>query len=360
MPLENPLSNERSSALSPQSHDDFNYSMLTGRLEGHESCRVLVVDDDAIVRARLSTLLSASRYEVEVAATAEEALRILDATHCHIVLTDWQMPDMDGLALCRVIRLRNYGSYVYVLMLTIRDTEHDVLAGLAAGADAYVVKGATSKDILARVEIARRITSEKTPVSAINRGDRSISHADPLTGAHNLDYLMLHLPRELARSQRHGHALAILNCGIDGFYRFQDRFGHGAANELLREFVASAGGCIRKGDWLARIGGAAFVIVLPETAAKGAHRAAQKLRQLFNLHPQSAPDEPVGFTVSIEVTAVEAGQDAESTSQVEAVLRAAVRETYANGRLDSDQASADTMACTSEPGAPIGGKNGLN
>jgi two-component system cell cycle response regulator len=360
MPPENPLSNERSSASSPQSHDDFHYSMLTGRLEARESCRVLVVDDDALVRERLSTLLSASRYEVEVAATAEEALRILDATRCQIVLTDWQMPDMDGLALCRVIRLRNYGSYIYVLMLTIRDTEHDVLTGLAAGADAYVVKGATIKDILARVEIARRITHEKSPAQAKNREDRSIPHADPVTGVHNLDYLMLHLPRELARSQRHRHSLAILNCGIDGFHRFQDRFGQGAANEMLREFVARAGGCIRKGDWLARTGGAAFVIVLPETAAKGAHRAAQKLRQLFKLHPQSAPDEPVGFTVSIEVTAVEAGHDAESAAQVQAVLRAAVRETYANGRLDGDQASADTMACAGEPGAPIGGKNELN
>jgi diguanylate cyclase (GGDEF)-like protein len=359
MPLENPLSNERNRALSPQSHDDFHYSMLPGRLEASESCRVLVVDDDALVRARLSTLLSASRYEVEVAATAEEALRILDAKHCHIVLTDWQMPDMDGLALCRVIRLRNYGSYVYVLMLTIRDTEHDVLTGLAAGADAYVVKGATINDILARVEIARRITHEKSPVRTITPEDRSVSHADPITGAHNLDYLMLHLPRELARSQRHGHSLAILNCGIDGFYRFQDRFGSGAANELLREFVAGAGGRIRKGDWLARTGAAAFVIVLPETAAKGAQRAAQKLRQLFKLHPQSAPDEPLGFTVSIEVTAVEAGHDAASTAQVQAVLRAAVRETYA-GRLDGGQARADTMACTSQPGVPIGGKNGLN
>jgi two-component system cell cycle response regulator len=360
MPLENPLPSEPSSTLSPQSHDDFHYNMLTGRLQAHESCRVLVVDDDALVRARLSTLLSASRYEVEVAATAEEALRILDATHCHIVLTDWQMPDMDGLALCRVIRLRKYESYIYVLMLTIRDTEHDVLTGLAAGADAYVVKGATINDILARVAIARRITSEKSALGAKNQEDGRFSHADPVTGAHNLDYLMQHLPRELARSQRHGHALAILNCGIDGFDRFNDRFGHEAGNEWLRAFVAGAGGCIRKGDWLARIGGAAFLIVLPETTAKGAHRAAQKLRQLFKLHPQSAPDEPLGFTVSIEVTAVEAGHDAQSTAQVQAVLRAAVRETYANVRLDGNQAGADTMACTSEPGAPIGGKNGLN
>lgn len=334
--------------------------MLTGRLEARESCRVLVVDDDALVRARLSALLSASQYEVEVASTAEEALRILDATHCHIVLTDWQMPDMDGLALCRVIRLRQYESYIYVLMLTIRDTEHDALTGLAAGADAYLVKGATTGDILVRLEIGRRITHEKSSLRAKNRENRDPSHTDPITGAHSLDYLMQHLPRELARSQRQGHALAILNCEIDGFYSFDDRFGHGASNQLLQAFVDGIGGCIRKGDWLARTGGAAFLIVLPETTAKGAHCAAQKLRGRFALHPLSTPAEPIGFTVRIEVTTVEAAQVAQSAAQIEAVLRAAVRDTYANKRLDGDQANAGTMACTSEPSAPIGGKNGLN
>jgi two-component system cell cycle response regulator len=354
------VSNERSSALSAPSSDDSLYGPLTRQLETGESCRVLVVDDDALVRGRLATLLNASRYEVEVAATAEEALRILDATHCHIVLTDWQMPDMDGLALCRLIRRRNYQGYIYVLMLTIRDGEEDVMAGLAAGADAYVVKGATIEDILARLKIARRITYEQSAHRAEKRKDRSLAHADPVTGAHNLDYLMQHLPRELARSQRYGHALAVLTCEIDGFHRFTDRFGSGAGNEWLQAFVAGAGGCIRKGDWLARTGGGAFMIVLPETAAKGAHRAAQKLRQLFASHPLSTPAQPIGFTVSIGVTAVEAKHDALSGDQIRAVLGAAVRETYANKRLDDDQADVSAMVRESGPSAPIGGKNGLN
>jgi two-component system cell cycle response regulator len=319
-----------------------------------------VVDDDALVRARLSALLNAAQYDVEVATTGEEALCILDATHCHIVLTDWQMPDMDGLALCRHIRLRHHESYIYVLMLTIRDCEHDVMTGLAAGADAYVVKGATINDILARLEIGRRITYEKSPVLTKHRGNRSFSYTDPVTGAHNLGYLMQHLPRELARSKRYGHALAILNCDIDGFNPFNDRFGHEAGNELLRVFVAGANACIRKGDWLARTAGTSFMIVLPETTAKGAHCAAYKLRQLFAVHQLSTPAEPIGFTVSIGVTAVDAKHDARSTAQIEAVLHAADRRTHANKGLDGDQANVDTLACTSGSHAQTGGKNGLN
>ena len=95
-------------------------------------------------------------------------------------------------------------------------------------------------------------------------------------------------------------------------------------------------------------------------SGEGPGVAAQKLRRLFALHPLSTPAEPIGFTVRIEVTEVETRRAARSAAQIEVVLRAAVRDTYANKRLDGDQANAGTMACTSEPGAPIGGKNGLN
>jgi two-component system, cell cycle response regulator len=345
------LYNERRSAPLVQSRDDSYHNQLTQQLAAGNSCRILVVDDDVLVRARLSALLNASHYDVEVASTGEEALRILDATRCHIVLTDWQMPDMDGLAVCRHIRLRHHESYIYVLMLTVRDSEHDFRRGLAAGADAYVVKSATINDLLAHVEIGRRITFRRFPVLAKHRGTRSVPYTDPVTGAHNLGYLMQHLPRELARSQRYGHALAILQCSIDGFNPFVDRFGNEAGNDLLREFVAGAVGCIRQADWLARTAGDAFMIVLPETTVTGAHCVEHKLRRLFAVDPLSTPAKPSGFTVSIGVTAVDARHDAESSAQIEAVLRAADRRTYAG---------ADTLASTSGLSVQIGGKSGLN
>jgi two-component system, cell cycle response regulator len=319
------LSHERHGASSAQLLDDHHYNLPARRLEARDSCRVLLVDDDALVRARLSALLNASQYQVETAATGEEAVRVLDATHCHIVLTDWQMPDMDGLALCRHIRLRHRESYIYVLMLTIRDSEHDVMKGLAAGADAYLVKGATINDFLARLEIGRRITRESSPVPGSHRDYRSFM--DTVAGTHNLGYLLHHLPRELARSQRYGHPLAILHCAIDGFNRFNDRFG------------------------------AEFMIVLPETTAKGAHCAAHKLRQIFAQHPLSIPSAPIGFTVSITVTAVDAKHDSQSTAQVEAALRVANRGMYDS---DHDRANSDALACTNGFGAQIGGTNGLN
>jgi DNA-binding response OmpR family regulator len=123
-----------------------------------EPCRVLIVDDDELIISRISSLLERSGYQVCAARSGEDAMRVLEATTCQIVITDWHMPDMDGLELCRCIRSRADKAYIYVLMLTVRNGRGDILAGLSAGADDYVIKGADAEEILARLEVGRRIT----------------------------------------------------------------------------------------------------------------------------------------------------------------------------------------------------------
>src|SRR6202163_996755 len=126
--------------------------------EARRCCRVLVVDDDDLARAWLAAQLEGAQFEVEVAGSGQEALRLVGAGGFQIVLADWQMPDMDGIKLCRLIRLGDVAGYVYVLMFTNRETEQDVLTGLSAGADDYIVKGAAVEELVARLEIGRRIT----------------------------------------------------------------------------------------------------------------------------------------------------------------------------------------------------------
>jgi two-component system, cell cycle response regulator len=298
-------------------------------LTARHFCRVLVVDDDDLVRARLAALLEGAQYQVEVAATGDEALRVLDSTQCHIVLTDWQMPDMDGLALCRQVRLRLQESYVYVLMLTIRDSDSDMLTGLAAGADDYVVKGAPFEQILARLEIGRRIT--RGSQSRTNQHEtHGLSYSDPITNAHSLGYFEHHLPREFARSQRSGHPLAVLTCNIDGFARDHDPFGNDASDEVLRSFVAGVNGCIRKADWIARTGHNIFMIVLPETTGTGAQCVAEKLTRLFSLLPLDTRAGSIRLGANIEATAIVAQHDVNGAQQINALIRVANRLSYVN------------------------------
>jgi DNA-binding response OmpR family regulator len=123
-----------------------------------EPCRVLIVDDDELITSKVASLLERSGYRVSTARSGEDAMRVLDATTVQIVITDWHMPGMDGLDLCRNIRSRADRACIYVLMLTVRNGSGDILAGLSAGADDYVIKGATAEEILARLEVGRRIT----------------------------------------------------------------------------------------------------------------------------------------------------------------------------------------------------------
>jgi two-component system cell cycle response regulator len=320
-------------------------STIVQELAPQWQCRVLVVDDDEIVRAQLMTMLRAARYDVQGAACGEEALQILDTCQCQVVLTDWQMPGMDGLALCRKVRLEHVEGYVYVMMLTVRQGKQDVLLGMEAGADDYIVKGSSSEEILARMEVARRITHLDYSLRLSNSLNRRLSVTDPLTTARNRRYLMKYLPRELARAQRYNRPLSVISCDIDGFKQVNDRLGHAAGDQVLQEFVRRATGCIREAsDWLARSGGDEFIIVMPETDAKGAASVARKLRNvlidpLLMVHGQT-----LNVTVSIGVTSLETRAELAIATAVE-LLRSADRGLYRSKQAGKDQITATPAFC---------------
>jgi len=196
-----------------------------------------------------------------------------------------------------------------VLMLTIRNTELEMTTGLAAGADDYVVKGTPFDEILERLEIGRRIAGQKYLRRTHELKSAGLPDTDPVTGAHTRHYLEQHLSREWERAQHCGHSLAVLDCELEGLEQIKKRFGLDASDELLCAFVARAENCIRKSDWMARTGDKEFLIVLPETSARGAHGTAGKLREHFALHPLSSPEEALGFTLKIRVTAMATQQD---------------------------------------------------
>jgi two-component system chemotaxis response regulator CheY len=303
-------------------------------------CQVLVADDDSIVGMQLATLLGRIGFDVRVANSGAEALRILDTTGCQILITDWQMPDMDGLALCRRVRSQHREGYVYVLMLTVRAAKEDLLQGLAAGADDFMVKGASVDEFLARMEVARRITRLEYSLRKSNRENLRLAVTDSLTGTHNRRYLLEHLPRELERARRYRHPLALLCCDIDEFKTVNDRFGHAAGDAVLQAFVAAARRCTREAsDWVARSGGDEFIVVLPETNLDGATAMAQRLRARVAAHPAAGHRENYPFTISVGVTAVESAAELAAAS-VASLLRTVDEGAYASKRCGRNQVTA--------------------
>ena len=305
-----------------------------------QPCRVLVVDDDDGIRSQLCLLLKLAGYEVHAARSGAEALLILGIKPCSIVVTDWEMPVMDGLALCRSLRMRDSEHYTYILMLTQRGDQSDILVGLEAGADDYLVKGGCIEELLARVGVGRRITRLENALRVTSEENRRMSVTDALTGARNRRFLMQYLPRELERARRYHRPLSVLSCDMDGFKRINDSYGHEAGDQVLNTFVERAMGCLRESiDWIARAGGEEFVVVLPETALRGASRVAEKLRHAMSSQRIATSTGNLGVTVSIGVTALETDQELASVSVVE-LLRAADQCLYVSKSLGRDRSTS--------------------
>ena len=283
---------------------------------------VLVVDDDELTRAHLVSVLTLAGYQVHSAGTGAQALLMLSVRPCQIVVTDWEMPELDGPGLCRALRLRDSDRYTYVLMLTVRERPDDILAALGAGADEYLVKGGPSEHLLARVEVGERISRFAHVQPLRPTENRRLTVVDLLTGAYNRLFLRDFLPRELARARRYGHPLAILRCEIDDFKQINDCLGQEAADDVLQTFVRRSGAVLRESvDWIARTGGEDFVLVLPETTLAGASRVAQKLRQTLAETAIQTCAGPVSPVLSIGAAALETAEELAGKSAIE-LLRA--------------------------------------
>ena len=117
---------------------------------------ILVVDDEPTVLSALSIWLTRSGYRVQCAADGREAVRAIQADCPDILITDWQMPNMDGIQLCRWLRGQELPKEVYTLFLTVRCEVEAVVEALSAGADDFLSKPVHEEELLSRVHLASR------------------------------------------------------------------------------------------------------------------------------------------------------------------------------------------------------------
>ncbi|GAA4447364.1 MULTISPECIES: HD domain-containing phosphohydrolase [Novipirellula] len=147
--------------------------------------KVLVVEDDAISREVVAHVLASAGYEVVTANDGCEAIQSIDTNgDCQLVISDRDMPGMDGIELCRALRARNTRGYIYFIMLTKLDQPNDKIKGLASGADDYISKPFNSAELLMRVNTGRRIIGLETRDMAIFMLAKLAESRDPDTGEH--------------------------------------------------------------------------------------------------------------------------------------------------------------------------------
>ena len=247
---------------------------------------ILLAEDDPVTRMLMTRFLKKAGYEVDAVADGAEALDKITKRYYPILVTDWEMPGMDGVALCKAVRNMQLDGYVYALLLTARDAKEHIIAGLDAGADDYLVKPVHEPELIARLNAGRRILALEHSLRAANQRNRILSITDALTGAYNRRYLMEQLPREVERCRRYAYPLSVIMFDIDHFKHINDERGHAAGDDVLQQFVSRVQRSIRSNsDWIARYGGEEFLMVLPETEFKSGMFVAEKIRALIGSAP---------------------------------------------------------------------------
>jgi two-component system cell cycle response regulator len=291
-------------------------------------CNVLVVDDDELIRKQLVIHLERAGYAVATADCAQRALGKLAESRCEVVIADWEMPDMDGVSLCRRIRDERGENYVYVLMFTIRDNSDDVLTGLEAGADAYVVKGTPMTELIARLESFRRVIASR----ARSQPDRLrrlewLSNVYPAasrpTAPQRLPNLAVALAREYARCRARSAPISLLLCAPDDLAGLNERMGTEVSAAFLEGLRAEVPKHLLESEWVARCGCEGFLVVLPDTVSQAAQLVADKVRGAIASAGATVAigSEPIAATVSIGLAAVDDGRHLQNMRPVE-LLRA--------------------------------------
>jgi diguanylate cyclase (GGDEF)-like protein len=282
--------------------------------------RVLIADDDVVSRRVLEKRLTTAGYEVEVACDGEQALARLRAPNPpSLALLDWMMPKMDGTEVCRRVRQLDHGAYVYMILLTAKDGKDDVVNGLEAGADDYITKPFSARELDVRLNIGRRIVTLQDEL-------RFTATHDPLTGALNRGAGMSALGRELARSARTGEPCGVLLADLDHFKRVNDTFGHLGGDEVLREAARRIEMVLRPYDTLARYGGEELLVVLPGSDGDASAMIAERLRLALATMPVAFGESAIPVTTSIGVASATAGDTPESiVGRADAVLYVAKR-----------------------------------
>lgn len=262
--------------------------------------KALVVLADPLLRQDMERRITPDVLEVESILDERQALQSLKTAFRPVVVTD-------SLELIRKVRSEQRGRAPFILYVAELDEAADRRAGLVAGADDCVGRRSSEEELASRLASARRIAELESVLRITLEENRKLSATDELTRLASRRFFGKHFPREVERAARGGRALSLLLCDVDHFRKINEAVGHPGGDQILRELGIRLQTGLRRGiDWVARIGGEEFVIVLPETVYASALEVARRLRDGISRSPFKVENRSLPVTASFGLCGIDA------------------------------------------------------
>jgi two-component system cell cycle response regulator len=294
--------------------------------------RILIAEDDVASRLVLESAVMSLGHDCLVASNGDEAWQLFEAIDVDAVISDRMMPGMDGVELCRRIRACERVTYTYFIFLTVFDKKADILSGMEAGADDYLVKPLDYADLKMRLLVASRVTSlhrqlsrQSAQLEQLNRQLFDQSRTDPLTQLGSRLKLSEDIENIYAGATRYGRTCCAVMCDVDFFKAYNDSKGHLAGDEVLKAVSRVLSNSARSGDQAYRYGGEEFLILLPEQSLHDGLIAAERYRraieELAIPHDFNPPDNVVTISAGVAVLSHSEGKSVEAwLNQADAAL----------------------------------------
>ncbi len=248
-----------------------------------EPLKIMIVDDSAVYRKLVERTLEGQGRELVFASSGEQAIELFAEHRPSIVITDWNMPDLSGIDVCRRIRTEFQdaldATYTYLIILTSNAEKENVVQGLAAGADDYLTKPFHADELVARVDVGRRFVSMHQQIEAKNRLLEELALTDSLTGLANRRAIEDWASRQMSGAARHGFAFWVVMVDLDNFKAVNDTHGHAAGDSVLKQFAAVVRRNTRRSNICGRVGGEEFMMVLTHAERDDVETVVERVRK---------------------------------------------------------------------------------
>jgi len=261
--------------------------------DGEEALRVLIVDDDRVVRTLLKAMLADSGYQVFEAVDGQQGFMMALEVHPHIIITDWVMPGMDGLGMAKALRQTKFGRAIYILILTALETEEKLVEAFDAGVDDFLIKPLKPRVLGARLRAGQRVVMLQQEIerdrdeirrfaaelAVTNRRLHEAALTDVLTGLPNRRYAIEFFRREWLAANRSKRPLGCMLVDVDNFKTINDSHGHDVGDIVLKQVAQAIKNSMRAQDVVCRTGGDEFTVICPETDLRAALVCAERIRR---------------------------------------------------------------------------------